>query len=107
MSFNKEIYNNTEIASGYKAFVLKIAQMLNSTNMSLKQDIDLMFELEKEIANVKFCSFEFFDIEIIAKIFRKILNTKKIQIDETFRRASTYQNITIKELQSRLPNVSF
>lgn len=62
--FTKDIYNNTKTINGYKKFMLSFIESLKGTNENIEQDIQRMYELEKEIAMVSFRLFiEKFDFK--------------------------------------------
>jgi hypothetical protein len=50
--FNKELYANSSVTSAYKSYMLRTAQLLNASNKNLRQEIEKMFELEKDFAMV-------------------------------------------------------
>lgn len=50
--FNKELYANSSVTSAYKSYMLRTAQLLNASNKNLRQEIERMFELEKDFAMV-------------------------------------------------------
>lgn len=49
---NKELYNDINITQAYKIYMYKIIQLFNTTNKSLKEDVDKIYDLEKELALV-------------------------------------------------------
>ena len=53
---SKELYSDDKIGSAYKSYMLKLAQMLAVTpnaNKNVRQEVDKMFEIEKDLALVR------------------------------------------------------
>lgn len=77
---HKEIYDTQEIVTAYKSYLFKLLNFLNSTSPNLNEEIDNIFELERKFG--------------------------MIQTDQSLKRNSTYTNMTIEELASKLPDVN-
>ncbi|CAF0711920.1 unnamed protein product [Brachionus calyciflorus] len=76
--FNKENLFNDKLMFAYRNLMHSIIQFLNSDNKDLTVDIDQIFELERKFS--------------------------LLQLDDEHRRNSTYHNMTIKELATRVPH---
>lgn len=52
--FNKKYYSDTKVMSAYKAYIYKTVELLDAgaTNPNYRQEIEDMFQLETEFANV-------------------------------------------------------
>ncbi len=71
-------FNNT--VPIYKKMIIKIAKLMNSTNVDLEKDVDDLFNLEKQLA--------------------------KNTLTQEQRRRSTFKQITLKELNQQIPYVN-